>query len=439
MTTPISPMLGVIVALSIGIAVLFMAGTRYLVYRLTDRQTTVRAAPAGAFVIPALPVHLLWPIGRTLALIGVMAIGVGVILLRFVFGIGAVTNLSDHFPWGIWIGFDVMGGVALGAGAFVIAATAHILRIERFEPLVRPAILTGLLGYLLVIAGLMVDLGRPYNVWRPLVHWQYHSPLWEVGCCVATYTTVLLIEFLPVMLERVNKFEAVTRRLPTVGLYRLLRRTALVFVVLGVVLSTLHQSSLGSLWVLVPEKLHPLWYSLYLPVFFWLSAVAVGLSMTIVESTLSSKAFKRGLELHLLADLGKAAAVVLCIYLIAKAADLIARDAWTLLFQPSVEAAAYWVEVTLGVIVPAILFALAPVRRRPWLLFSAALLVVVFGVVMNRLNISIVGLLAFTGPIYVPSWMEIAVSLALVTLGVIAFGLAAKYLPVFPEEGEHSG
>ena len=437
MNALIAAMPAIIVVLSFGIAVLFMAGTRYAVYLLVDHRGGTQAVASDDFVLPTLPMRMLWPLGRTLVLLSVLTIGAGIVLWRFIYGIGSVTNLSNAFPWGIWIGFDVMSGVALAAGAFVIAATAHILRMERFEPLVRPAILTGLLGYLLVVAGLLVDLGRPYNVWRPLVHWQIHSPLWEVGCCVATYTTVLFIEFLPVILERVNHFKPVTSRLPTVSLYKLLRRVGIVFVVLGVVLSTLHQSSLGSLWVLVPTKLHPLWYTIYLPVFFWISAVAVGLAMTIVESTLSSKAFKRGLELPLLAALGKAAAVVLCIYLAAKAADLVARGAWPLLFQPSLEAAAYWTEIGLGVIVPAILFMLPGVRRRPWLLFTAAMMVVVFGIVMNRLNVSLTGLLAYTGLIYTPAWTEIAVSVALVTLGVIAFGLAAKYLPVFPDENEH--
>ena len=437
MNALIAAMPAIIVVLSFGIAVLFMAGTRYAVYLLVDHRGGTQAVASDDFVLPTLPMRMLWPLGRTLVLLSVLTIGAGIVLWRFIYGIGSVTNLSNAFPWGIWIGFDVMSGVALAAGAFVIAATAHILRMERFEPLVRPAILTGLLGYLLVVAGLLVDLGRPYNVWRPLVHWQIHSPLWEVGCCVATYTTVLFIEFLPVLLERVNHFKPVTSRLPTVSLYKLLRRVGIVFVVLGVVLSTLHQSSLGSLWVLVPTKLHPLWYTIYLPVFFWISAVAVGLAMTIVESTLSSKAFKRGLELPLLAALGKAAAVVLCIYLAAKAADLVARGAWPLLFQPSLEAAAYWTEIGLGVIVPAILFMLPGVRQRPWLLFTAAMMVVVFGIVMNRLNVSLTGLLAYTGLIYTPAWTEIAVSVALVTLGVIAFGLIAKYLPVFPDENEH--
>lgn len=429
-----------ILALSIGIPLLFLLGVRYVVYRVAGARSSDLAAPVPdllAFPVPR--VTSVWQAIRTLIILTILGMGTGTILLRFFYGIGSVTNLSDRFPWGIWIGFDVMGGVALAAGAFVIAAMGHIFGLKRFEPLVRPAILTGLLGYLLVIGGLMVDLGRPYNVWRPLVHWQHHSVMWEVGLCVATYTTVLFIEFLPVILERVNGFKAVTERLPTIPLYRLLKKVSIVFVILGVVLSTLHQSSLGSLWVLIPEKLSPLWYSLYLPVFFWLSAVAVGLAMTIVESTLSSRAFKRGLELDLLAELAKYASVVLAIYLVAKGTDLVWRGAWPLLFEPTLQAGAFWLEIGLGVMVPAILFAIKPLRQQPKILFGGALLVVIFGVALNRLNVSLVGLWPYTGRIYFPSWMEIAVTLTLITLGVFAFGLAAKYLPVFPDEAEHTG
>jgi Ni/Fe-hydrogenase subunit HybB-like protein len=429
-----SPLLWAVLVLSIGIPVLFIMGVRYVAYRLAGRPGTVSSPATEAFPIPTLRFASRWQALRTLLLVLVLGTGTGIILLRFVYGIGAVTNLSDQFPWGLWISFDVMSGVALAAGAFVIAATVHIFRIERFEPLVRPAILTGLLGYLLVVAGLVVDLGRPYNVWRPLVHWQHHSVLWEVGVCVATYTTVLLIEFLPVGLERLNTIKAITKRLPTVVLYRLLKKISIGFVILGVVLSTLHQSSLGSLWVLLPEKLSPLWYSLYLPVFFWISAVAVGLAMTIVESTLSSKAFQRGLEIDLLADLAKAASVVLFIYLVARGADLIARGAWPLLFEPNLQAIAFWAEMGLGVLVPAIIFAIKPLRHKPGVLFGGALMVVLFGVVLNRLNVGIVGLWPYTGQIYFPSWMEIIVTITLVSFGVIAFGLAVRYLPVFPEE-----
>ncbi len=433
-----APLLWIVLALSIAIPVLFILGVRYLAYRMAGRPDTLPLAAAEVFTIPVPRFASRWQAVRTLLLVAVLGTGTGIILLRYVYGIGAVTNLSNQFPWGIWIGLDVMSGVALAAGAFVIAATAHIFGLKRFEPLVRPAILTGLLGYLLVIGGLLVDLGRPYNVWRPLVHWQHHSVMWEVGLCVASYTTVLIIEFLPVILERVNLFEFITKRLPTVPLYRLLKKVSIIFVILGVVLSTLHQSSLGSLWVLVPEKLSPLWYSLYLPLFFWLSAVAVGLAMTIVESTLSSKAFKRGLELNLLAGLAKAASIVLIIYLAARGADLIMRGAWPLLFEPNLQAAAFWVEIGLGVLVPIILFAVKPLRYKPRVLFNGALMVVIFGVVLNRLNVSTIGLFPYTGRIYFPSWMEIVVTITLISLGVIGFGLAAKYLPVFPEESEHS-
>jgi Ni/Fe-hydrogenase subunit HybB-like protein len=434
MTMISSPLIWIILVLSAAIPMLFIFGARYLAARLAGHPETLSITASEAIPVP-IPHFTSWGQAiRTLLLMIVLGIGTGIMLLRYVYGIGAVTNLSNHFPWGLWIGFDVMTGVALAAGAFVIAASVYIFGLKRFEPLLRPAILTGLLGYLLVVGGLLVDLGRPYNVWRPLVHWQHHSVMWEVGLCVATYTTVLFIEFLPVILERLNKFDFITRRWPTVPFYHALKKLSIVFVILGVVLSTLHQSSLGSLWVLVPEKLSPLWYSLYLPVFFWLSAVAVGLAMTIVESTLSSKIFKRGLELNLLADLAAAAAVVLAIYLVARGIDLMRRDAWPLLFEPTLQAAAFWLEVGLGVITPAILFTIRPLRRKPAVLFGGALLIVVFGVVLNRLNISLTGLWPYTGYIYLPSWMEIIVTVTLVSFGVIAFGLAVKYLPVFPDE-----
>jgi len=433
----ISPWLWIVFALGIGILVLLIVGMLFLFVR---RPAVHLPGPSttGTDVVSIPTFHFTssWQTILTLFVVVVLGTTVGILLTRFVYGIGAVTNLSNQFPWGIWIGFDVMSGVALAAGGFVIAAAAHIFAIKRFEPLVRPAILTGLLGYLLVVGGLMVDLGRPYNVWRPLIHWQHHSVMWEVGMCVATYTTVLFIEFLPVILEKLNKFGIVTNRLPTVAFYHSLKRISIIFVILGVVLSTLHQSSLGSLWVLVPEKLYPLWYSLYLPVFFWLSAIAAGLTMTIVESTLSSKAFKRGLELNLLADLAKATSFVLVIYIIARGLDLYWRGVWPLLREPNVQTISFWVEIGLGAIVPAFLFAIRPLRRKPTILFSGALMVVIFGIVLNRLNVSLIGIWPYTGQIYFPSWMEISVTIALVSVGVIAFGLAAKYLPVFPEEHE---
>ena len=249
-----TPAFWFVLVLSIGLPLFLITSMQYVAYRLVSHRHTPQINVTNDFALLPLRFTSTWHLVRTLILVGVLGIGTGVILLRFALGIGAVTHLSNQFPWGIWIGFDVMSGVALAAGGFVMAATVHIFGIERFKPLVRPAVLTGLLGYLLVIGGLMVDLGRPYNVWRPLIHWQYHSVMWEVGLCVATYTTVLFIEFMPVILEKVNGYSSVTNRLPTVALYKLLKKIAIVFIILGVVLSTLHQSSLGSLWVLMPTK-----------------------------------------------------------------------------------------------------------------------------------------------------------------------------------------
>lgn len=247
------------------------------------------------------------------------------------------------------------------------------------------------------------------------------------------------MEFLPVILERVNQIEVVTKRLPTVPLYRFFTRFAIVFVILGVVLSTMHQSSLGSLWVLVPEKLHPLWYSIRLPILFWISAVAAGFAMTIVESTLSSKAFGRGLELDLLSDLGKYASVMLWIYLGVKFADLAMRDALPFLFEGSLQSFSFWIEILLGVVIPATVLSIRPLRKKPALIFGSAALIVLFCIVLNRLNVSMIGLYPFTGRIYTPSWMELMVSAAIISLGVLAFGAAARYLPVFPQHEELTG
>jgi Ni/Fe-hydrogenase subunit HybB-like protein len=430
----VSSLLWVILVLSIAIPLLFIVGMRYVAHRVAGRPETHIAPTSESFGIPLPRFASRGHILRTVLLLVVLGTGTGIILLRYVYGIGPVTNLSNQFPWGLWIAIDVMGGVALAAGAFVMAATVHIFNIKRFEPMVRPAILTGFIGYLLAVAGLMVDLGRPYNVWRPLVYWQHYSVMWEVGLCVTFYSLVLFIEFLPVILEKVNTFAGVTKRLPTESLYRLLKKLSIVFIIAGVVLSTLHQSSLGSLWVLAPSKLSPIWYSLALPIFFFLSAVAAGLTMVIVESTLSSRAFKRGLEINLLASLGKAASIVLAIYLIVKGVDLFVRGAWPLVFEPTLQAGAFWAEIGLGVILPAIIFAFKPLRYKPAPLFGAASMVILFGILLNRVDVNIIGLFPYTGNIYVPTWMEFMVTITLTSFGVIAFALAARYLPVFSKE-----
>src|SRR5271169_5515315 len=251
----------------------------------------------------------------------ILACGLYATWLRIFYGLGGSTNLSDKFPWGIWIAFDVMCGVGLAAGGFTLVAVVHIFNIERYKPILRPAILTAFLGYVLVVLALMFDLGLPYRIWHPLVMWNPHSVMFEVAWCVTLYTTVLALEFAPVVLERFHLDRAL----------KVMRIALIPLVILGVILSTLHQSSLGSLFLIVPEKLYPLWYTPILPLLFYVSAIAVGLAMTIFESWHSSRAFGRALELPLLASMGRVLAVVLSVYLWIRFLDLSHRHVFGLL------------------------------------------------------------------------------------------------------------
>ncbi len=348
-------------------------------------------------------------------------------VIRFAKGLGAATNLSDSFPWGLWIGFDVLVGVGLAAGGFVLAATVHIFRIERFEPIVRPTVLTAFLGYLLVIFALLFDLGHPFRIWHPLVMWNPHSVMFEVGWCVTLYTTVLAAEFSPIIFERLGWKKPL----------KVVKAIFVPLVILGVILSTLHQSSLGTFYVIVPNKLHGLWYTSLLPVFFFISAVAGGLSMVIFESFMSRRAFGKKLEMNLLVDLARASVVVLAFLTVWRLQDIAMRGNFHLIFSVTPESTLFWGEMSLGLILPMILFALPRVRRSESGLFFAATLTIM-GFIMYRLNVSITGMAASSGVSYVPSWMELAVTMGVVALGFALFGLAVKHLPVFPPEKSES-
>jgi c(7)-type cytochrome triheme protein len=362
----------------------------------------------------------------------VAVIGIWATVVRFTQGLGAATNLSDQFPWGIWIGFDLLVGVALAAGGFTITATVYIFNLERFRPIVRPTVLTAFLGYLLVIFALLFDLGRPYRIWHPLIMWNTRSALFEVAWCVMLYTTVLALEFSPMLLERLRLERPA----------RIIRGLSVPLVIVGVLLSTLHQSSLGTLFVIVPEKMHALWYTPMLPVAFFVSAIAAGLSMVIVESYISARAFGRRLEHNLLEDVGRAIVLVLALYLIIKLQDLVGRGVLHLLFIRSPESFLFQAELVFGVVVPMILLSVPAVRRDRAGLFVSALLVVI-GLILNRLNVCITGMQGAMGQdyflepgmesAYFPSVLEMAVTAFLVVMGCVGFTLAAKYLEVFPE------
>ncbi len=349
----------------------------------------------------------------------VMAGGLYASYVRVMYGLGGATHLSDQFPWGLWIGFDVLCGVGLAAGGFTLAATVHIFNIERYKPILRPAILTAFLGYLLVILALMFDLGRPYRIWHPLVMWNPHSVMFEVGWCVTLYTTVLALEFAPVVLERFHLVRAL----------KVMRIVLIPLVILGVILSTLHQSSLGSLYLIVPEKLYPLWYTSLLPVFFFISALCAGLAMTIFESWQSSRAFGKHLELPLISSMGRLLAVLLSVYMTARFLDLLHRGVLPLLARRRPETYLFLLEIALF-IVPMFLLFRRKVYSNASALYGCAVMVLL-GFVANRLNVSVTGVEAGSGISYFPKWTEIAVTLFIVALGFAIFRFAVKYLPIF--------
>ncbi len=342
------------------------------------------------------------------------ALAVGI--TRFIYGLGATTNLTDNTPWGFWIGFDVMGGVALAAGGFVIAAFNYIFGKKEFKPIARAAILTAFLGYVAVVVGLLFDLGLPWNIWHLIIFWNPHSPLFEVGWCVMLYLTVLFLEFAPVVLEKYPNLKLVSK------IHNFLDKIKIPLVIAGIALSTLHQSSLGSLFLAMPYRLHPLWYSPVIPVIFFVSAIMLGLMMVMVESMTSSYLYKQKPEYNILKKLRKYAMFAIGFYAIFRFADILIRGAGTFLVASDWGTFIFWIEIAVTVAIPMLLFALYKGRNISVLYFGA--LIGVIGVVFNRLNVG--GLthlnnLTQIGSFYFPSWMELLISAGVVSLAMLAF------------------
>jgi len=347
----------------------------------------------------------------------ILGLASAVAITRFLFGLGVTTNLSDNTPWGFWIGFDVMGGVALAAGGFVIAAFNYIFGKKVMHPIARAAILTAFLGYVAVAVGLLFDLGLPWNIWHMIIYWNPHSPLFEVGWCVMLYLSVLTLEFLPVILEKFPHIKFLN------ALYRFLYKIRIPLVILGIMLSTLHQSSLGSLFLAMPYRLHPLWYSPIIPIIFFVSAICLGLMMVMVESMTSSYLYKKEPEKDILDKLSKYAVFMLIFYVILKFSDIIIRGAGVFLFENSWGTYLFWIEIFLSVVVPLVIFAVPNFRTKISILYIGALSGVI-GVVFNRLNVG--GLthlnnLTNIGSFYFPSWTELAISAGVVSAAMIVF------------------
>ena len=351
----------------------------------------------------------------------ILVLGLISAVIRLFFGLGATTNLNDAYPWGLWISFDILSGVALAGGGFTMAAAIYIFNLKKFEPLLRPAKLSAFIGYLVFVVGLFFDLGQPWRIWHPMVMWNPHSVLFEVSWCVMLYTTVLGVDIFIMALERWKKYEWVA----------FLRNIYLVLVVAGVMLSTLHQSSLGALYLLMPEKMSDLWASRAIGPLFFCSAVIGGMSVVTLESLISSWAYQRKPELKLLSSFSKGLGIVLLVYFAMKVTDLYARGAtvWAL----DKAHFFFYLELFGTVALPAILLTFAEVRNSIKGLYWAAGLAA-FGVVLNRFNVSLTSYGGYRQFTYFPSAMEIIITLALIAGGILIFDFGTRYLPVYHSE-----
>ncbi len=367
-----------------------------------------------------------YPVGPGMILVWLLgALGLGVAFYRWMVGIGPTTNLSDGRGWGIWISFDMMSGIGLAAGAFTVAAVVYIFNLKQFYPIVRPTILTGFISYTLAGLTLLVDLSQPQRIWQLIIYWNIHSPLFEIGWCVMLYLTVLALEFSPVVFERFK----LQRPL------KIIKAITIPLVVLGVLLSTLHQSSLGSLFLIIPGRMHPLWYSNIIPFLFIISCVAAGLAMTIFESFISSRAFGREIELPLLSELARVMVVVLALFFTVRIQDLMNRDALQYVFQPTYQSAMFLGELVLGVIVPFFLLLFAKVRNSKTGLFYSSVLVLL-GFIAHRLNTAITSMENWPERLYLPSWQELAITAGLAAFGFTAFAFVARYFDVFSHHAQ---
>lgn len=355
----------------------------------------------------------------TLILALLFVIGIASALFRWVDGFGRMSGLGDTRPWGIWISFDLLVGVAISAGAFLLAATVHIFHVEKYRPILRPALLTGFLGYILVIIALLVDLGQPQRIWHMLIYQNLHSPLFEVGMCVMTYTLVLLIEFSHPVLEKLKWHSIMT----------VVEKISIPVVILGITLSTMHQSSLGSLFLIVPYKMHPLWYTALLPLIFFVSAVAVGFGMIIFEATLSGWIFDEEPKTEILQGLSRGLLISLLVLFAIKLFDLIVTNELGLIFEGSVQSSMFILENLIGILLPAAILLLPKYRNDMAWIFRASLLSVL-GLIFHRLDI---GLVSMAGKPYIPHVLEIAVTVGLFAGGILVFGFAKQNLPLEPE------
>ena len=356
----------------------------------------------------------------------IFAAGIYSMYARFALGFQASTHLTDPQPWGLWVGLGTLCGVGLSAGGFAIAASVYLLGLDRYRPILRTAVLISFLGYSTVIIGMMYELGIPWRIWHPIVMWNRHSVLFEVSWCVMLYTTVLALEFSPALIERLPW--AKPREL-----YLRWHHSILIALVLaGTLLSSMHQSFLGGLYLITKGRLDPLWYTPYLTTMFYLSAIPAGLALTIMAIYLCVRSLNARVDLNILSDVSQVIGPLLAMWGVFRFVDLINRDALPYLFMWREETLLFWLEIALLVVVPLILLNMKKVRQNPQYLYGTCA-IIVMGFMTNRLNVSITALQASSGVYYVPKWTEFAATLATVAAAVVAFYYAIVHLDILPK------
>lgn len=353
--------------------------------------------------------------------------GLGIGIYRMIVGLGPTTNLSKEFPWGVWISFD-LATVALSGGAFTLAALVYVLQFEDLHAATRPTVLAGLLGYSSVMVVLLFDLGRWDRFYNVFLHPNVSSALLEVSWCITAYSLILIYELSPVLLSK-TRFKWL---LPTIKKY------TVPIVIAGVTLSTMHQSSLGTMFIIMSPRLHPLWSSMLLPVFFLISSLASGISLVIAGASLSYWLFGRSLKTKTMAKLSWFIPWILAFYLVIKFGELVITSEWDLLTTSGTYGTLFWAEIIIGCLIPIGLFASRRVRfSRSASLIGA--LFIIAGTILNRFDVTWFAIAPRNGESYSPHWMEIAILVGIVAGLITVYSLVARYLPVYEETAIYKG
>jgi Ni/Fe-hydrogenase subunit HybB-like protein len=359
----------------------------------------------------------------TVSLAALVVLATVILLVRFAFGLGAVTNVNDGFPWGIWVVYDVVIGSAFACGGYTMALLVYIFNKGEYHPLVRPALMASLFGYTLAGLGVLFDLGRWWNFWH--IFWpgyaNVNSVMFEVAACISLYILVMWIEFSPAFLDRFGLGHVKKK----------VTRWMFFFIALGVLLPSMHQSSLGSLLVVFGKQIHPLWQAGWLlPLLFLMTALLLGFALVIFESTLVAVLFRRPPETALLGRMAKFMWGLLVAYLVVRLGDLVLRGAILSAFGFTQEALWFWLEM-IAFAVPVWLLAKPADRANPGKLFGAAALLMAGGFLL-RINAFLVGYETGDGWSYFPALPELVVTLGLIAFEVLGYIIFVKSLPVLP-------